>query len=153
MKKERHATALSGCSHTLIAATASAVCSVWTAGDVCRFGNRLQLIDQVCILCALAVCQFFVLQTIPQILHHVGVDQCSGRLAFCMDRVGDLAGLLRIFVANSIDVAVSFAAAVLLCKTVFCYCSFGAEKAVQDPVVHCIESIAQTVLDSQHGSV
>ena len=89
---------------------------IGAASDVCGFCTRTQLIYQISILAQLRQLEVTSqdvtvasLKLVTQILHSVGVDQCASCFAFCVNGIGDCAGVLCAFVANSVNVAIGCA--------------------------------------------
>ena len=62
-----------------------------------------------------------------------------------MDSIGNSAGVLCVFIANGINIAVGFAAALLRSETIFCQSTLNAIEAILQTRVDCIETITQTI--------
>ena len=65
-----------------------------------------------------------------------------------MNCIGNGAGILGAFKANRINVAISFAAAVLLSKAVFCQCALDAIETILYASLGSIETIFHAAINS-----
>ena len=155
---------LSGEAVATAAATSTSL--VGRAGEVRGTSAGTQLVDERSILSLLRQLEVSgqqvtvsVSQLVTQSLHGVGVDESAGLLTLCVDSSGDVAGVLRGLVADSVDVAIGLAAALLCSEAVLRNaCIHGAEasaqvtlhtaEAVQHAGVHGIEAVAQAAVDA-----
>ena len=65
-----------------------------------------------------------------------------------MDGIGDCAGVLCAFVANGIDIAIGFAAAILSGKTVFSQSTLDAIEAILHTSLGTIEAVFHAAINS-----
>ena len=136
-------------SYWLRVATAVASSRVGRAGDVGRTCNRTNLTKQVSVLCLLAQLEVSgqqlsvaVLELVAESLNSVGVDECASSFALGMDCGGDVASVLRALKADSVDVAIDAAAAILHCVA-----------KVTNALTGCVEAVTNAIGDAAQLSV
>ena len=83
-----------------------------------------------------------VLELVAESLNSVCVDECASSFALGMDCGGDVASILRALKADSVDVAIDAAAAILHCVT-----------KVTNALTGCIEAVTDAIGDAAQLSV
>ena len=135
-------------------------CRIGTCGNVCGLRERTQCVNQSCVLHLLrnleiGYCKFFAEVSnlcVFCVAFHLA-KFVENFLSVARSVRGDCAGVLCVFEANVVDVAICFAAALLSSEAVFgnacVYCTEALAKVTLDTVealeqagVHCIEAIA-----------
>ena len=85
------------------------------------------------------------LESVAKFLDSVSIDECASCFAFSVDSIGDSAGVLCAFKANSVNVAIGFAAAILCRKTIFSQGALNAIEAILHARVNSIEAITDAI--------
>jgi hypothetical protein len=95
----------------------------------------------------------FISELVAKSLHGVCVDKRTSCFTFSMNCVGDFASVFATFVANRVNIAVGFAAALLSSEAIFCDAFTSHVEAVFHAIVNSIETITETIGDATELSV
>jgi hypothetical protein len=125
------------------------------ASNVSGLSARSNLVYEVLVLCELTQLEVtseniavLVSEFVAKSLHGVCIDKGTGCFTFSMNCIGDFTSVFATFVANRINVAVSFAATLLSRETIFCDAFTGHIEAIFHATIDCIEAISKTIGDA-----